>query len=541
MRATRILAAALAALSFAAAALAADILDEYQKKYTKTTYMSDKEEVVRALTATGKPEALKALQYCVGVSKAALEDARKESDKLRTKYAAAQAKFDVKFKDYREQQKKLGNPDPKTFPDWPEYHELVQAQAEVEHAERAVIAEEAMVAEVLDAHGQLVLKLPPEAQKAVRDDWTKNRLGSKDWGVRAECYEMLGHTQTDWAFDMLAAALAKDGPEPDPRALVIAIDGLAGRDAAKAVPVLASRIDDVRWIVRAAVIAALEATPSKEGVDAIVKRMAKEDGRLKDDCARALTALTGQEMPSNPEMWRIWWEKNRDKWAGKPPPPDKSKGANPMADANQPPAADDRKTGFFGLTIESKRVVFVIDVSGSMNEKVGGAGPDAKATKAALAKAELKRVIGALEDGALFDVEFFSSAVHIWKPEMQAADAKTRKEAQDYVDAVEIVGGTNTYDALEAAFSIGDMGKGKKKEADPTGDARVDTIVFLSDGKPSVGRTTDPDAIRTAVRDWNKARRISISAIAFGAEKDAADPKFMKGLADDTGGKFVQK
>jgi hypothetical protein len=351
---------------------------------------------------------------------------------------------------------------------------------------------------------------------------------------------MLGHTSTDWAFDLLAAALAKDGPEPDPRALVVAIDGLSGRDAAKAVPPLASRIDDVRWTIRAAVVAALENTPSKEGIDAIVKRMVKEEGRLKDDCARALKALTGKDLPANPEMWRVWWEQNREKWAGKPPPADESKAPNPLAD-NSKPAEPDRRTGFFGLTIESKRVVFVIDVSGSMKEKVGGSGPDAKSTKAELAKAELKRVVAALEDGTSFDIVFFSSAIRIWKPEMQTADVKTRRDAQDYVDGVEIIGGTNTYDALEAAFAIGDMGKGKKREADPTGDARVDTIVFLSDGKPSVGRTTDPDAIRTAVRGWNKTRRIAVHAIAFGAEKDAADPKFMKGLADDTGGKFVQK
>jgi Mg-chelatase subunit ChlD len=214
---------------------------------------------------------------------------------------------------------------------------------------------------------------------------------------------------------------------------------------------------------------------------------------------------------------------------------------NPLADAAGPAPSADKRTGFFGLTIESKRVVFVIDISGSMKENVGGAGPDAKSKKSDLAKAELKRVLASLEDGALFDIVFFSSAVRVWKPDMQVSDQKTRKEAVDFVDAAEVVGGTNTYDALEAAFAIGDMGKGKKREADPTGDARVDSIVFLSDGKPSVGRTTDPDAIRTAVKGWNRARRIAISAIAFGAEKDAVDPKFMKGLADDTGGKFVQK
>lgn len=203
------------------------------------------------------------------------------------------------------------------------------------------------------------------------------------------------------------------------------------------------------------------------------------------------------------------------------------------------PAEGERKTGtFFGIEIESKRVVFVIDVSGSMNQPVGG-GPEPKATKISLAKRELKRALSDLEDGTIFDVVFFSGAVKVWKPDMQKADAKTRKEAQDFTESTDAVGGTNTYDALEAAFGLGDLGKGKKREADPTGDARVDTIVLLSDGKPSMGRTTDPDAIRGAVREWNRARRIVIHAVAFGVDaKDGADPKFMEGLAQDTGGSY---
>jgi hypothetical protein len=486
---------------------------------------------------------LKALQWCVGATKSWIDEARDKADKLRAALAPIEAKLEKKAADYAEQQKKQGNPNPKTRPKFPEDDELLKARSELLQADKVVASLEMAVAEALDAHGLLVSKLPADAQKAVRDDWTKNRLAAKDWAVRAECYQILGHTPTDWALDLLVAAVGGAQTEPDARALVVAVDGLSGRDAAKASPALVSRIDDVRWLVRVAVVAAIEMTPSKEGVDAVVKRMAKEDGRLKDDCARALRALTGKDLPSNPEMWRTWWEQNRDKWTGKPPARDKDALDNPSAGLSKPVEDDAaKKTGFFGIQFESRRVVFVIDVSGSMNDPLGGAGKDAKATKASLAKAELKRVVGALEDGALFDIVFFSSGVHVWKSEMQKADGKTRKEALEYIDATEVAGATNTYDALEAGFGIGDIGKGKKREADPTGDARVDTIMFLSDGRPTAGRTTEPDQIRAAVKGWNKARRIVIHAVAFGiSDKDGADPAFMKGLADDTGGNYVGK
>ncbi len=536
-------AAAAAVLLVVGGASAGGVLDDYQTRYTKTSLTSDREDVIKKLAATGKVEALKALQYCAGVSKAIIEESRDKTEKLRPKFEAARAKLDAKFRDYAEQQKKLGRPTPTSFPDWPEFHEFLQAQADVEQAEKAVFSELMILSDALDAHGAVVAGLSPEAQAAVRADWTKNRLAVKDWAARAECYQILGHTPTDWAFDMLAAAVATQ--ESDPRALTSAIDGLCGRDPAKAVPVLVGRIDDVRWTVRVAVVAALENTPSKDGIDAIVKRMAKEDGRLLADCCRALKALTGHDAAANPEVWRVWWTANREKWTGKPKPVDPDAPVNPFKSiGGDKPKEDDpsKKTGFFGIEIESKRVVFVIDVSGSMNEAMGGSGPEGKLSKAVLAKRELKQALAALPDGAMFDLIFFATGVRVWKPEMQKSDAKIRKEAQDYVDAAEVVGGTSTYDALEAAFSLGDVGKGKKREADPTGDARMDTIVLLSDGKPTEGRTTDPDAIRAAVREWNKARRVVVNSIAFGAgAKDGADPKFMRGLAEDSGGAYVAK
>lgn len=547
MRFAHVLAGLLAAAALAASALAGDILSEYQSRYTKGAGASEKEDVIRALVATGRPEAMKALQWCVGVSKASIEDAKEKGEKARAALAPVQAKIQKKEQDFIEQQKKQGKPIPDKRPRYPEDDEALELEAAVLAADKLVAAQKSVLDELLEAHGTLVAKLPADAQKAVRDDWTKNRLGSKDWVVRAEAYELIGRVATDWATELLTAAVAPaSNVEPDPRALVCAIDGLGGRDPAKVGPALAARMEDVRWLVRAAVVAALERTPSKEGIDAIVKRLAKEDGRLRDDCCRALKALTGQDIAANPELWRVWWAENREKWTGKPPAEDPSK-VDPLKDIGKKPTEADKRTGFFGIQIESKRVVFVIDISGSMNAKMGGSGPDAKATRAELAREELKRVVAAMEDGTIFDIVFFSSGVRVWKPEMQTADGKTRGEALQFIAGVEFAGGTNTYDALEAAFALGDMGKGKKRESDPTGDARVDTIVFLSDGKPSVGKVIDPDLIRSAVKDWNKSRRIAIHAVAFvGAATskegmEGADPAFMKGLAADTGGKCVEK
>ena len=126
----------------------------------------------------------------------------------------------------------------------------------------------------------------------------------------------------------------------------------------------------------------------------------------------------------------------------------------------------------------------------------------------------------------------------MWRKEMVNASAESRREAVEYIDQVAVIGGTATYDALKAAFDLGDVGKGKKRGAAPDGDAKVDTIILLSDGKPSTGHTTNPDQIRADVRDWNKARRIAVHTVAFGKD---ADVGFMAGLANDSGGTHVAK
>ena len=524
--------AVLVALLATFASAAGDVLREFQKRYTKTAYFSEKEDVIAELLATGREEALRGFDWCEETSRAALVDRRKEAERVDAKLEPARQAFDKRWREYVAQERERGRPEPPQIPyGWKEQEELFRLQAESEVARRSILEEQRMVSLALDAQGRRVAKLPAEAQTTGRDRWVKGPLADRDWSARHRAYELLGHTPVDWALDVLVEAAAR---EPDPRALVAALDGIGGREAAKAVPPLVARLADARWSVRAAAVAALERTPSKETIDALVAWMAQEQGRLLDDCARALRTLTGADIGSNPEMWRNWWEGHRDQWTGPPPPAPKSEGLHPMAPPPEP-VKDKGRTGFFGIETTSRRLVYVIDVSGSMHEPVGGEGPEASATRAELAKKELKQAIASLDDGVLFNIVFFSGTVRPWRPEMVVADVKARREAQEFTDAVDVTGGTATYDALEAAFAMGDVGKARKREADPTGNAKLDTVILLSDGNPTLGRSTKTETIRAAVREWNATRRVMVHTIAFGAD---ADREFLRLLAEESGGTF---
>ena len=92
--------------------------------------------------------------------------------------------------------------------------------------------------------------------------------------------------------------------------------------------------------------------------------------------------------------------------------------------------------------------------------------------------------------------------------------------------------GTNTWEALRVALR----------------DEDVDTIFFLSDGTPTVGKVVDQDEILAEVRELNRWRRVRIHTVALlkgeapasmGAEENpAASASFMRRLAEENGGDF---
>ena len=111
------------------------------------------------------------------------------------------------------------------------------------------------------------------------------------------------------------------------------------------------------------------------------------------------------------------------------------------------------------------------------------------------------------------------------------------KKALKWLDRLAPSGGTNSYTALKAGF-----------ERFP----EVDTIYFLSDGKPSRGAITDPDRIAARVIEMNRRRRVRVHTIALLAQDPLASSldtsgvteqsaRFMQNLAAACDGTFVRR
>ena len=207
------------------------------------------------------------------------------------------------------------------------------------------------------------------------------------------------------------------------------------------------------------------------------------------------------------------------------------------------------KNSYYGVETSGKKIVFLIDVSGSMTGRnegnvsdklraeaasrvgskigsmIGGSVGNLvssqineQTTKLASAKRELKPAIMGLDAMTSFTVLTFSDTVKNWKGTLTPATDSTKALGYAYVSNLDTEGGTKALSGLRTAFSV----------------QGVDTIFFLSDGQPS---DASPDEIIRQVGKMNKNKKVKLHTIGLGDDKNA---QFMKELADDNGGKYIE-
>jgi hypothetical protein len=313
------------------------------------------------------------------------------------------------------------------------------------------------------------------------------------------------------------------------RALLVR--ALSYRKSDEALKPLAGALHDKQWQVQAAAIEAIARHRVNEAIEALVAGFEKLD--LKDDSARrlagdykdALERLTGEKL-STATDWKNWWGAHAADF--------KISGADVPSKQRKEDVTVERAPQLFDEVL-SRRVIFILDISGSMQIQTGAAkSKDAPGglTRFECMRREAKRVVAELPAGAHFNLIAFSDAVLPWQPKMQTAAESTKKKATAWIEALKPEGETNSYGALEAAFK----------------DKDVDTIYFLSDGFPTNGKVIDFTKICGEVQKWNATRNVRVNTIAFLAgdgkalkiqEGDKSLPKkFMSQLAEQNGGVY---
>lgn len=214
---------------------------------------------------------------------------------------------------------------------------------------------------------------------------------------------------------------------------------------------------------------------------------------------------------------------------------------------------------YYGAAITSRRVLFIVDTSGSMNDfeceewpnvptvpystggtpgvgldtTVGGKGgtihplwirwlnDNPLCVRIDRAKAELVRLIDTLPPDTQFNVVSFDSNPAVWQQALVPAEPPAKEAAKRFVQKLQPDGSTATDLALALAF--------KSSHA-------ADTIYFLSDGEPSRDGINPLawEQLVEEVEHTNRFHRIIIHTLGFGA---GGEP-FMQLLAEKNGGEY---
>ncbi len=141
-----------------------------------------------------------------------------------------------------------------------------------------------------------------------------------------------------------------------------------------------------------------------------------------------------------------------------------------------------------GVDVKEKQVVmkdiaFVLDTSGSMAGK-----------KLEQAKKALQFCVENLNDGDRFEILRFSTEVEPLFDKLVKATEQNRAKADDFIRDLKPIGGTAIDDALRKALALR-----------PSGEDRPFVVIFLTDGRPTIG-TTEEDQIVANVKKENEGR-----------------------------------
>lgn len=350
-----------------------------------------------------------------------------------------------------------------------------------------------------DAAKLLLSEAPAEVVRPlvdrIRTDLRAGRKKALDLAVGL--HELLSR-EPSWRDDLAALAAGND---IEHRLLGLSMLLELGADAG--VTTAQKSLGHASWELRSLAIRYLTKCRDVASIPLLIGRYGKEEGRLAAELDQALFVHTATRCFSRKE-WESWWQKNQTGFVL--PHPDTVKGGGTTTGG--------RTIAYHDIPVVSSRIAFLVDRSGSMNERVG---TDKKFTRLDAAKEQLVKVVTALPATHQVNlIPYETDVAPLW-PEIRAMDNDNRDKLLRIAKALPLGRGTNIFDALEKAFE----------------DPKVDTIYLLTDGQPSAGRVRTTEGILEEVKRWNRTRQIVIHCIGIGIDSD-----LLKRLAAENGGVY---
>ena len=279
---------------------------------------------------------------------------------------------------------------------------------------------------------------------------------------------------------------------------------------------LITALHDPEFPVRRQALTSLASRRDHSVVTALISQLAKleqDHGMLWLQTRNLLTEMTGEDFATAAD-WQTFWEPRKESFdfeAGR-------------GEKNEAETKEREQPKFFGSEVNSNRVLFIIDISGSMKmtdpekplegadatdlkknyDKLALEAPMPPRQRIQRAKQELVRVIKSLATSQWFNIMTFSDSTRMCNRQLVQATPKMKANAEKWISTLHEGGGTSTDRAFKDAF--------RQKN--------VNTIYLLSDGAPmhDPNKPVDQelmDSIVESVKNENRFRRIRINALGF--------------------------
>ena len=179
---------------------------------------------------------------------------------------------------------------------------------------------------------------------------------------------------------------------------------------------------------------------------------------------------------------------------------------------------------YFNIPIYSKKLTFMLDLSGGMDRPLDGQGADGP-PRIMIAKEELKKTVEALPGDTEVNVLFFASAYYAAAPRLVPV-GKMRQKLVQYVDQQQIpterhTNRGNIFCTLRLALT----------------QPAIDTVFMLSEGNPTEGQYIDLKRFLRHLTILNRYCKTRIHALFIGSAKSAE--RYLQAVAvEGGGGKF---
>lgn len=273
-------------------------------------------------------------------------------------------------------------------------------------------------------------------------------------------------------------------------------------------------------VVRACAADALGGMRHAKAVEALVPFV--EDDAIGPRAVRSLYRLTGQHFDQQPEtQWRDWLKETAGKIDFKMHTATDFENFLKMQALVKQDDGQMIMDTFYGLDVRGKGLLFILDVSGSMDM-------DDRISKLRGQMQNILTIFASRPEATRYGIITFGEDIASCFPRgiMDNGD-DNRRRATRFVERLQADGGTPMVEALTYAYN----------KVLP--DANIDTIFFLSDGQPSDGT---PEMVLDITRKIFQRHQTRFNTISIGEDVPAefGKPSLLQEMSMITQGAFTQ-